>query len=187
MDYVKEFKLNDLPSVKTDGDVYHVGDYYTFDKGDDTPEYIAGLIQAATAYYVSIVGTGENFKDRITVHPVLVGEQTNKDGWKHNLWDVLVMFDGTRTIRVPFMTGLMLDGFPERDTVMDALAGECRMLRDLGELNFDQWCLEYGYNNDSISDRETFEKVVNISNELRYLFWTSENFDKFLEVFSEEW
>ena len=186
MDFVKAFGLDDLPVVKNfDGENYQVG-HLSFERSVDTPDYIRELVRAAVAYYRAIAKPSVLEKLDYTIE--YVGESVEND-WKHNLWEVSLSYEYVpglnHTIRVPYRTGLGIKGGPTIDHVLFALNADFNLLDGLAEETFEQWCLEYGFDNDSIRALESFEKIRDMRSSVKFLF--VHDYELFREEWQEKW
>ena len=104
----------------------------------------------------------------------LVGH-SKVDGWERDDWKGILKYNG-RTMDFEFHTGVGLRG--KTPTVADVLY--C-LLSDsrAGEMEFDEFCSEFGYSEDSISAKETWEQCYQISWKMGGLL--QEDYDFFME------
>lgn len=85
----------------------------------------------------------------------------DSDGWTCTLY-----YDD-RYLEVPFYMGKGHHGEePKMIDVLDCLFSDSNAY----EMDFDEWCSEYGYDNDSIRALRTFEQCKETGRKLRELF-----------------
>lgn len=82
------------------------------------------------------------------------GLQTDNDGCQYNTFTVELSYEG-RSMQVPWMQGTGILNDPTVEDVLESLALEASG----ADLDFEYWCREYGYNDDSRKDHELYEKV----------------------------
>lgn len=126
----------------------------------------------------------EKFLDKLEM-TVSYSGRDKTDSWEYDSWDVSLTWD-KRALTIPYRMGLAHDGRePSMLDVLQATRADCSMLATLGEQTFEQWCLEYGFNPDSVTELRLFESVVREDEDMRILF--GEEFDLFMELFEEKW
>jgi hypothetical protein len=127
-------------------------------------------------------------KDEFLGQLGMVATSTGREDWhgrEFDSWDVGLSWDG-RFLNLPYRMGLAFEGKqPTVEQVLGALRSDCSMLATLGEETFEQWCLEFGFNPDSITELRMFESVVQERDDIRELF--AGDYEAFMELFEEEW
>lgn len=118
----------------------------------------------------------------------MVAKSTGRAEWfggEADTWDIGLSWDG-RFLNIPYRMGLAFEGkAPTAEQVLEATRADCSMLATLGEETFEQWCLEFGFNDDSINELETFRSVVKERDDMRELFGA--DYDAFMELFEDQW
>lgn len=88
-------------------------------------------------------------------------EFKNSDGWT-----CTIGYDG-KYIEIPFYMGKGHEGRePEMLEVLECLVSDATS----SSMSFEEWCAEFGYNNDSIKDLKSYNECVKIGEKLHYLF-----------------
>jgi hypothetical protein len=127
-------------------------------------------------------------KDEFLGQLGMVAKSTGRQEWfggEADTWDVSLSWDG-RFLNLPYRMGLAFEGKPPTaEQVLYSLRSDCAMMETLGENTFEQWCLEFGFNEDSISELRIFESVVQECDDVHKLFHG--DYDMFMELFEEEW
>lgn len=127
-------------------------------------------------------------KDEFLGELGMVANSTGREDWhgrEFDSWNVSMSWDG-RFLDIPYRMGLAFEGKPPTaEQVLSALRSDCSMLETLGEETFEQWCLEFGFNADSITELRTFESVVEERDSVHKFF--AGDYDMFMELFEEEW
>ena len=96
---------------------------------------------------------------------VTYGAENNPYFKEADAWTCTFGYDG-REIGVAFYMGVGHGGKePEKEDVLDALF----MDASAKDFSFEEWCAEFGYNDDSISALETYKACLNHAEELEYL------------------
>ncbi len=109
----------------------------------------------------------------IKLSAVYVGEDET-DGWKHDLWKVEIARDG-KTFQTSYKTGLGHRKAPSYDKnrprpikpeladVVSSLLSDAQS----GQMSFDEFCGEFGYDSDSRKALATWEACVSTAGPLR--------------------
>lgn len=111
----------------------------------------------------------------IKLYAVCVGEY-DSDGWRHDLWNVEISRDG-KTFQTSYRTGLGHRKAPSYDKnrrrpVKPELADVVSCLMSdaqAGQMSFDEFCSEFGYDSDSRKALATWEACVNTAGPLRHV------------------
>lgn len=90
----------------------------------------------------------------------------NRWGGKWQHWNVLLTYKYEQ-INFDFYTMSKTEKPTTEQVIYSLIADDQTLL--LGS-TFEEWCYELGYNNDSISDRETYEGCIKNSLKLRRLY-----------------
>ncbi len=101
--------------------------------------------------------------------------ETDSDGWKCDLWNVTIERDG-KTFTTSYRTGLGHRKAPRHDNSLMARPVKPELsdvvhclLSDAqsGQMSFDEFCGEFGYDSDSRKALATWEACVNTAGPLR--------------------
>lgn len=105
--------------------------------------------------------------------------QTKRDDWNCDAWRVSFAYPGKPAQEFEFYTGLGL----RAPHVADALHS---LILDSSacESSFSEWCAEYGYSDDSIKARETYDACRANTDKLRQVF-TRAQIDALAEALRE--
>ena len=116
--------------------------------------------------------------DNVIVNPIYVGKD-NKDGWECFKWDVGIHY-GRNVMEIPYYMGLGLAGIePSLEDVMTSLSLDSLSTN----MSFDDFCSEFGYDNDSIKALKLYEQCKEDDVRLRKLF--GEDYDEIMEEVAE--
>jgi hypothetical protein len=107
--------------------------------------------------------------DEISFENEYVGRITKDNNWHADQWDCVIEYNGSR-FSFPFYMGIGLNGKdPEKIDVLDSLLNDAKA----GEMSFDEFCSEFGYDNDSIKHLKIHKECQKITDNIYNLF--SEN------------
>ena len=107
--------------------------------------------------------------------------ETQKDGWKCDQWHVEVSWlkqSGNGFYSTDYFTGLGLrrkakqswtKDSPVKPTISDVLYS-LFMDASAADYNFNDWCSEYGYSDDSLKALNTYKQCLEIATNLRKAF-----------------
>lgn len=90
------------------------------------------------------------------------GFHADEDGWEHQRWTFILAHEG-RTLTVPFRTGTGWDREPSITDILDAIASDAHAGADL---DFEEFCSNFGYDADSRKAYATWEACVKMRDDL---------------------
>lgn len=97
----------------------------------------------------------------------------DKPEWAKNMNGYTVLIKrGTKEFSTPYFMGRALGKEPELTGVIESLYADRQTVQ--GNVNFEEWCGDLGYNSDSISDQKTFNACIVNANRLEMMFTEKE-------------
>ena len=97
---------------------------------------------------------------------VVKGAVANPNFKNSDAWTVTIGYEG-REMTIPYYMGKGHNGAePELEMVLES----CFLDSSAKDMSFHEWCAEYGYDTDSISNKQTYKACVAIGEQLEEVF-----------------
>ncbi len=90
--------------------------------------------------------------------------RVDDEGWEHHAYTLKVR-DGRRWITTPWKQGLAITEDPQLSDVLESLCSDARC----GEMEFEEFCNEFGYDADSKRAEQTWEECQRMAEKLDHL------------------
>lgn len=108
--------------------------------------------------------------DKIDFGIKYVGRTVRDDNWQCDEWECTIEIDDQNYV-IPYYMGIGHSGEePEMEDVLDCLLSDARA----GEMTFDEFCNEFGYDNDSIKILNAYKECKKTADKLSHLFSVEE-------------
>jgi hypothetical protein len=119
---------------------------------------------------------------QFTIKSVFLGLKTDKDGWKHNAYHVVLGIRGSN-MDFTYRMGTGIKGEPCKIDVLYSIISDLYTYSE--GMSFDNFCSEYGYDTDSKKAEQTYDQIIDQSKQFIGMINSPENSDISLDGLRE--
>lgn len=96
-------------------------------------------------------------------------DYVKRGDWQCHQWEAEITRTSTNeTMTIDYFTGMAITEDPSLEDVLYAMVSDKNTID--GANSFEDWCYQYGYNSDSITDHDTYLSCVKHDEMLRQFF-----------------